>query len=113
MLTRPRTIKGHAPKNIQTNCMMYCRSVSGVWSVRLHLAATGDHMKYLLAMASSFTVGVLVTVVTAAGVPMKVHYVGHELVASTMVKGGSVLDDNGMVVLANRAVQRGAELHDK
>ena len=47
-------------------------------------------MKYLLAIAVSFTAGVLVT---AAGVPMKVHYVGHEQVASTMVKGGQIIGD--------------------
>jgi mannose-6-phosphate isomerase-like protein (cupin superfamily) len=67
-------------------------------------------MKYLIAIVASFTLGVLVT---AAGVPMKVHYVGHEQVASTMVKGGQIIGDNGLIVLANRAVQRGAEMHDK
>src|SRR3954466_8161855 len=67
-------------------------------------------MKYLLAIAASFTLGVLVT---AAGVPMTVHYVGHDKVSQIMVKGGSIIDDNGLVVLANRAVQRAAELHDK
>jgi mannose-6-phosphate isomerase-like protein (cupin superfamily) len=68
------------------------------------------HTKYLLAIAASFIAGVLVT---AAGVPMKVHYVGHDQVASTMVKGGQIIGDNGLIVLANRAAQRGAELHDK
>ena len=67
-------------------------------------------MKYVIAIVASFTAGVLVT---AAGVPMKVHYVGHEQVASTMVKGGQIVGDNGLIVLANRAVQRGAEMHDK
>lgn len=67
-------------------------------------------MKYLIAIAVSFTAGVLVT---AAGVPMRVHYVGHDKVSSTMVKGGQIIDDNGLIVLANRAVQRGAEMHDK
>lgn len=67
-------------------------------------------MRYLLAIAVSFTAGVLVT---AAGVPMRVHYVGHDKVSSTMVKGGQIIDDNGLIVLANRAVQRGAEMHDK
>ena len=67
-------------------------------------------MKYLLAIAASFTVGVLVT---AAGVPMKVNYVHHDHVAATMVKGGQIVGDNGLIVLANRAVQRGAEMHDK
>ena len=67
-------------------------------------------MKFFIAMAASFALGVFVT---AAGVPMKVHYVGHEQVASTMVKGGQIIGDNGLVVLANRAVQRGAEMHEK
>lgn len=67
-------------------------------------------MKFAIAMAVSFTLGVLVT---AAGVPMKVNYVGHEQVTSTMVKGGQIVSDNGLVVLANRAVQRGAEMHAK
>jgi mannose-6-phosphate isomerase-like protein (cupin superfamily) len=67
-------------------------------------------MKYLIAIAVSFTAGVLVM---AAGVPMKVNYVGHDHVAATMVKGGQIVGDNGLIVLANRAVQRGAEMHDK
>src|SRR5688500_210625 len=67
-------------------------------------------MKYLLAIVASFTAGVLVM---AAGVPMKVNYVGHDHGAATMVKGGQIVGDNGLIVLANRAVQRGAELHDK
>src|SRR6476619_3769436 len=67
-------------------------------------------MKYTAAIVISFALGVLVT---AAGVPMKVHYIGHDQVAKTMVKGGQIIDDNGVIVLANRAVQRGAELHAK
>jgi mannose-6-phosphate isomerase-like protein (cupin superfamily) len=67
-------------------------------------------MRYLTAIAVSFMLGVFVA---AAGVPMKVHYVHHDKVASTMVKGGQIISDNGLIVLANRAVQRGAEMHDK
>lgn len=67
-------------------------------------------MRHLAAIAGAFALGVLVT---AAGVPMKVHYVNHDKVASTMVKGGQIISDNGLIVLANRAVQRGAEMHDK
>ena len=67
-------------------------------------------MKYLLTIAVSFTVGVLVT---AAGVPMRVHYINHDQVASTMIKGGQIIGDPGFIVLANRAMQRGAEMHDK
>ena len=67
-------------------------------------------MKYLAAIAASFVLGVLVA---AAGVPMSVHYINHDTVASTMVKGGQIISDNGLIVLANRAVQRDAEMHAK
>jgi mannose-6-phosphate isomerase-like protein (cupin superfamily) len=65
-------------------------------------------MKYVTAIVVSFALGVFVA---AAGVPMSVHYVGHDKVASTMVKGGQIISDNGLIVLANRAVQRDAEMH--
>ena len=65
-------------------------------------------MRYLAIIAASFAFGVLVT---AAGVPMSVHYVNHDKVASTMLKGGQIISDNGLIVLANRAVQRDAEMH--
>jgi mannose-6-phosphate isomerase-like protein (cupin superfamily) len=67
-------------------------------------------MRHLLTFVAAFSLGVIVT---AAGVPMSVHYVHHDKVASTMVKGGQIIGDSGFVVLANRAVQRGAEMHDK
>ena len=70
-------------------------------------------MKYLLALATLLSMTVLVTLVTAAGFPMGVHYVNHEKVAATMVKGGNIINDNGLIVIANRGVQRGAEMHDK
>jgi mannose-6-phosphate isomerase-like protein (cupin superfamily) len=68
-------------------------------------------MKLLLAVAMAFTLGVLVTV--AAGVPMTVHYISHDKVSAEMVKGGQIISDNGLVVLANRAMARGAEKHGK
>lgn len=67
-------------------------------------------MRHLATIAALFILGVLVT---AAGVPMKVHYIHHDKVASTMVKGGQIISENGLIVLANRAVQRGAEMHEK
>ena len=45
--------------------------------------------------------------------PKNVNYVNHEKVAEVMVKGGGVINDNGLIVLANRGKQRGAEMHDK
>jgi mannose-6-phosphate isomerase-like protein (cupin superfamily) len=68
-------------------------------------------MKLLLALAAAFTVGVLVT--AAAGVPLRVHYIHHDTVSATMVKGGQIIGDNGLIVLANRARARGAEIHGK
>ena len=68
-------------------------------------------MKLLLALAAAFTAGVLVT--AAAGVPMRVHYIHHDKVSATMVKGGQIISDNGLIVLANRAVARGSEVHEK
>ena len=68
-------------------------------------------MKLLLALAAAFTAGVLVT--AAAGVPMSVHYIAHDKVSAEMVKGGQIISDNGLIVLANRAMARGAEMHAK
>jgi mannose-6-phosphate isomerase-like protein (cupin superfamily) len=68
-------------------------------------------MKLLLALVAAFTAGVLVT--AAAGVPMRVHYIPQERVAATMVKGGQIISDNGLIVLANRAAARGSEMHGK
>jgi len=67
-------------------------------------------MKYMLTFAAAFALGAMVT---AAGVPMSVHYIHHDKVSATMVKGGQIIGDNGLIVLANRAVQRGSEMHDK
>jgi mannose-6-phosphate isomerase-like protein (cupin superfamily) len=68
-------------------------------------------MKLLLALAAAFTAGVLVT--AAAGVPLRVHYIHRDKVSATMVKGGQIIGDNGLIVLANRARARGAEIHGK
>ena len=68
-------------------------------------------MKTLLALTATFFAGVLTAV--AAGVPMSVHYVPHQKVTATMVKGGQIISDNGVVVLANRASARGSEMHAK
>ena len=66
-------------------------------------------MRPALALAVAFTAGILVAV--AAGVPMRVHYVSHDTVSATMVKGGQIVSDNGLIVLANRATARGSEMH--
>jgi mannose-6-phosphate isomerase-like protein (cupin superfamily) len=69
-------------------------------------------MKYLLPLAAILSTAALVTLGTAAGFPSRVHYVGHDKVAAAFVKGERIIQDEGLTVIANRAVQRGAEMHD-
>src|SRR5258705_2928078 len=49
---------------------------------------------------------------TAASFPPGVHYIDHDKVAAAFVKGGRILEDQGLIVIANRGMQRGAEMHD-
>ena len=69
-------------------------------------------MKYLVASAALLSTAALITLGTAAGFPPRVHYIDHDKVAAAFVKGGRIIEDQGLVVIANRAVQRGAEMHD-
>ena len=70
-------------------------------------------MKTLLALATLVSLAAAVTLVTAAGFPNRVHYISHEKVTAAFVKGARVIEDEGLIVIANRGVQRGAELHAK
>jgi len=67
-------------------------------------------MKNLFALATLLILGVLLT---AAGVPTVVTYVPHDKVTSTMVKGGAIIQDNGLRVLAQRRGAGEVEVHDK
>ena len=67
-------------------------------------------MKFLPALAMLLTMAV---VVTADGVPTVVTYVPHDKVSATMVKGGSIINDRGLVVLANRRGAGEVEVHEK
>jgi hypothetical protein len=69
-------------------------------------------MKYLLATAAMLSAAALVTLGTAAGFPPRVHYVDHDKAAAAFVKGGRIIEDEGLIVIANRGVQRGSEMHD-
>jgi mannose-6-phosphate isomerase-like protein (cupin superfamily) len=70
-------------------------------------------MKYLLALATFLSMTVLVTLAAAKGFPNRVHYINHEKVTAAFVKGERVIEDEGLIVIANRGVQRGFEMHDK
>jgi len=67
-------------------------------------------MKLALALATLLTMAV---VVTADGVPTKVTYVPHDTVSSTMAKGGSIINDKGLIVLAQRRTAGEVEVHAK
>ena len=67
-------------------------------------------MKFLPALAMLFT---LAAVVTADGVPTVVTYVPHDQVSATMAKGGSIINDHGLIVLAQRRSAGEVEVHEK
>jgi mannose-6-phosphate isomerase-like protein (cupin superfamily) len=67
-------------------------------------------MKCLRVLTMLFTMAVLLT---AAGVPTVVTYVPHDKVSSTMAKGGSIINDQGLIVLAQRRGAGEVELHEK
>ena len=69
-------------------------------------------MKWLLAVtvATSLT---MIVLLTAAGVPTVVTYVPHDKVSSTMAKGGSIINDKGLIVLAQRRTAGEVEMHEK
>jgi mannose-6-phosphate isomerase-like protein (cupin superfamily) len=69
-------------------------------------------MKYVLALVATVSTAALVTLGIAAGFPPRVHYVDHAKVAEAFVKGGRIIEDQGLTVIANRGVQRGSEMHD-
>jgi mannose-6-phosphate isomerase-like protein (cupin superfamily) len=67
-------------------------------------------VKLLLALTSSITMAVLLV---AAGVPTVVTYVPHDKVSATMAKGGSIINDHGLIVLAQRRGAGEVEVHEK
>ena len=69
-------------------------------------------MKYRLALAAILSTAALVTLGTAAGFPPRVHYIDHGKVAAAFVKGERIIEDQGLIVIAQRVVGRGSEMHD-
>jgi len=67
-------------------------------------------MKLVPALAIVLTMAVMVT---ADGVPTKVTYVPHDTVSTTMAKGGSIINDKGLIVLAQRRTAGEVEVHAK
>jgi mannose-6-phosphate isomerase-like protein (cupin superfamily) len=72
-------------------------------------------MKSLVTLATLLTMAVFLTAAAApigAGVPAAVHYVGHEKVSAVMAKGGAIVNDPGLIVLANRREVGQVEYHE-
>ena len=46
------------------------------------------------------------------GFPDRVHYINHDNVAAAFVKGARILEEDALIVIANRGMQRGSEMHD-
>ncbi|PYR29169.1 MAG: hypothetical protein DMF92_12515 [Acidobacteria bacterium] len=67
-------------------------------------------MKWLLAGTASLT---MIVLLNAAGVPTVVTYVPHDKVSTTMAKGGSIINDKGLIVLAQRRTAGEVEMHEK
>ena len=47
-----------------------------------------------------------------AGFPKRVHYISHDKTAAAFVEGGRIIEDDALIVIANRGRQRGSEMHD-
>jgi mannose-6-phosphate isomerase-like protein (cupin superfamily) len=72
-------------------------------------------MRILLKRATLLTAAVLLTAAAVSlggGVPAAVHYIGHDKVTEVMSKGGPIVNDPGLVVLAQRREAGEVEYHD-
>src|SRR5262245_25968792 len=54
-----------------------------------------------------------VLLMAAQGVPSKVTYIPHDTVNTTMAKGGQIIGENGLIVLAQRRGAGEVEVHEK
>src|ERR1700685_3371560 len=73
-------------------------------------------MRVLLTPAKLLTPAVLLiaaAVSLGGGVPAAVHYIGHDKVTEVMSKGGQIVSDPGLIVLAQRRQAGPAEYHDR
>jgi mannose-6-phosphate isomerase-like protein (cupin superfamily) len=71
-------------------------------------------MRILMTQATLLVTPVLIAAgfLLGGGVSAAVHYVGHDKVTEVMSKGGSIVSDPGLVVLAQRREAGLVEYHD-
>jgi mannose-6-phosphate isomerase-like protein (cupin superfamily) len=65
-----------------------------------------------LAAIVVIAIATVVTLAAAKGVPSTVTYIPHDKVNSTMAKGGQIIGENGLIVLANRRAAGEVEVHE-
>jgi mannose-6-phosphate isomerase-like protein (cupin superfamily) len=73
-------------------------------------------MKYPFAKVALFAMFVLFiasAAYTEEGVPAAVHYIPHDQAAAVMAKGGPIVSDPGLLVLANRRGAGAVEYHER
>lgn len=66
----------------------------------------------LTAVVALAVVTFAVTLVAAKGVPSTVTYIPHDKVNATMAKGGQIIGENGLIVLAQRRGAGEVEVHE-
>ena len=64
-------------------------------------------------MKSVLVLAMLSLLMAADGVPTTVTYVPHDKVSATMEKGGEIINDHGLIVLAQRRGAGEVEVHEK
>ena len=65
-------------------------------------------------LAAAVAVAAAAVVISfAGGVPAAVHYISHDKVTEVMSKGGPIVSDPGLVVLAQRRQAGEVEYHDR
>ena len=72
-------------------------------------------MKFPVLKSTFLLIGLLLAASAAStgeGVPAAVHYIPHDQVAAVMAKGGPIVSDPGLVVLANRREAGPVEYHE-
>jgi len=72
-------------------------------------------MRVQMTLGKALTIAVLLFVATVSmgsGVPAAVHYIDHDKVSAVMAKGGPIVSDPGLVVLAQRRKLGAVEYHE-
>ena len=72
------------------------------------------HIRFTRAVLLSAAILVVAAgIALSGGVPAAVHYIAHDKVAEVMAKGGPIVSDPGLIVLAQRRGTGDVELHEK